>query len=98
MPVLEYIQSLPTASISLQLLSFKDLFLAIYSSISRVSSVARLGPSLQEQRDSIVLHLQSLEKQARVGNMRGYLQIPLFPEDPELCLVRTLITYFNKVS
>ena len=45
-PVLAYVRSLPTASISLQQLSFKTLFLTIYSSISRVSSVARLGPSL----------------------------------------------------
>ena len=96
-PVLAYVQSLPTDSISLQLLTFKALFLTIYSSISRVSSVARLGPSLQEHRDSVVLHFVSLEKQARVGNTRGYLQIPRFSEDPELCPVRTLTTYFNQV-
>ena len=90
-PVLAYVQSLPT-------LTFKTLFLTIYSSISRVSSVARLGPSLQEHRDSVVLHFVSLEKQARVGNTRGYLQIPHFPEDPELCPVRALVTYFNKVT
>ena len=97
-PVLAYVQSLPTDSISLQLLTFKALFLTIYSSISRVSSVARLGPSLQEHRDSVVLHFVSLEKQARVGNTRGYLQIPRFSEDPELCPVRTLTTYFNQVT
>ena len=77
-PVLAYVQSLHTASISLQLLSFKAQFLNVYSSISRVSSVAYLGPSLLEQRDSVVLHFVSLEKQARVGNMRGYLQILKF--------------------
>ena len=92
------VQSLPTTNISLQLLSFKALFLTVYSSISRVSSVARLGPSLQEHRDSVVLHFISLEKQARVGNTRGYLQIPSFGEDPELCPVRALVTYFNKVT
>ena len=97
-PVLAYVQSLPTTNISLQLLSFKTLFLTVYSSISRVSSVARLGPSLQEHRDSVVLHFISLEKQARVGNTRGYLQIPSFGEDPELCPVRALVTYFNKVT
>lgn len=96
-PVLEYVRSLPTATISLQLLSFKTLFLTIYSSISRVSSIARLGPTLVEHRDSVVLHLFTLEKQARVGNIRGFLQIPNF-EDPELCPVRTISTYFNKVS
>ena len=36
-PVLAYVQSLHTASISLQLLSFKALFLTVYSSISGVS-------------------------------------------------------------
>ena len=96
-PVLAYVRSLPTANISLKQLSLKTLFLTIYSSISRVSSVARLGPSLQEHRDSVVLHFVSLEKQARAGNTRGYLQIPSF-EDPELCPVRAIVTYFNKVT
>ena len=97
-PVLAYIQSLPTANLSLQLLSFKALFLTIYSSISRVSSMAHLAPSYQETRDSAILHLQSLEKQARAGKVRGFFQIPKFPEDPELCPVRTLSIYFSKVK
>ena len=58
--VLAYIRSLPTATISLQLLSFKALFLTIYSSISRVSSMARLAPTLQATRDSVILHLVQL--------------------------------------
>ena len=61
-PVLVHIRSLPTASISLQLLSYKALFLAIYSSISRVSSMARLSPLFQETRDSAILYLVALEK------------------------------------
>ena len=52
-PVLAYVQSLHTASISLQLLSFKTLFLNVYSSIFRVSSMGRLAPSLQETRKAI---------------------------------------------
>ena len=82
-PVLAYVQSLHTASISLHLLSFKALFLTVYSSISRVSCVGRLGPSLLE-----------LEEQARAGNVRGYLEILVFPEDPDLCPVRTLTAIF----
>ena len=62
-PVLAYVQSLHTASISLHLLSFKALFLTVYSSISRVSCIACLGSSLQEQRDSVVLYFVSLEGQ-----------------------------------
>ena len=50
-----------------------------------------------EQRDSVVLHAVSLEEQVRAGNVRGYLQIPDFPEDPDLCPVRTLTAYFRKV-
>ena len=97
-PVLAYIQSLPTANISLQLLSFKALFLTIYSSISRVSSMACLAPSLEETRDSAFLYLVSLEKQAKAGKVRGFFQIPKFPEDPELCQVQTLSMYFSKVK
>ena len=59
--------------------------------------MARFGLSLLEQRDSVVLHFVSLEKQARAGNVRGYLQIPKFIEDLELCPVKTLTAYFNKV-
>ena len=96
-PVMAYIKSLPTASISLQLLSFKALFLAIYSSISRVSSMSRLAPSLEETRDSAILHLLSLEKQSRQKRICGFFQIPKFFEDKELCPVLTLQTYFSKV-
>ena len=92
-----YIKSLPTAFISLQLLSFKALFLAIYSSISRVSSMYRLAPSLEETRDSAILHWVSLEKQSRQKRIRGHFQIPRFFEDQELCPVLTLQTYFDKV-
>ena len=59
--------------------------------------MAHLAPSLEETRGSVVIHLVSLEKQVRVGKVRGFFQIPKFPEDPELCPVQTLTTYFNKV-
>ena len=77
-PVLNYIRSLPTATVSLHLLSFKALFLTIYSSIYRVSSMARLAPNLEETRDSTILHLLSLEKQSREGRIWGFFQIPRF--------------------
>ena len=96
-PVLAYVRSLPTASIPLKLLSFKTLLPVIYSSISRVSSMARLTPSLEETRDSVILKLVSLEKQAREGRVRGFFQVPKFTEDPELCPVWALSIYFNKV-
>ena len=54
-PVLAYVQSLHTASISLHLLSSIALFLTVHSSISRVSCGAHLGSPLLEQRDSVVL-------------------------------------------
>ena len=49
--------------------------------------MARMAPSLKETRDSAILKLVSLEKQAREGRVRGFFQIPKFPEDPELCPV-----------
>ena len=96
-PVLAYMRSLNTHTISLQLLAYKALFLTVYSNICRVSSMARLGPTLTEHRDSVVLHLVDLEKQARHGRVRGFFQIPRFSEDPQLCPVVTLVAYFNKV-
>ena len=97
-PVLAYARSLPTASIPLKLLSFKTLLLVIYSSISRVSSMARLAPSLQETRDAAVLTLQSLEKQSREKHIRGHFQIPRFKDDIELCPVFALTRYYSKVK
>ena len=97
-PVLAYIRSLPTATIPLQLLSYKALFLAINSSISRVSSMARLAPSLEEIRNAAILTLQSLEKQSREGRTRGYFQIPRFVEDIDLCPVYSLSVYYSKVK
>lgn len=96
-PVLTYMRSLNTHTISLQLLAYKALFMTVYSNICRVSSMARLGPTLTEHRDSVVLHLVDLEKQARHGRVRGFFQIPRFSEDPQLCPVVTLVAYFNKV-
>ena len=60
--------------------------------------MARMALSLEETRDSAILKLVSLEKQAREGRVRGFFQVPEFHEDPELCLVRALSTYFNKVT
>ena len=59
LPVLAYVHSLPTASISLKLRFFHTLFLTIYSSISRVSSMARMALSLEETRNSAILTLLS---------------------------------------
>ena len=60
--------------------------------------MARLAPSLEETRDSAILKLVSLEKQAREGRVRGFFQIPKFPEDPELCQVWALTAYFNMLT
>ena len=59
--------------------------------------MARLAPSLEETRDSGILHLLSLEKQSREGRIHGFFQIPKFLEDKELCPVLALKTYFSKV-
>ena len=52
--VLEYVAGLePLSLLSLKLLTFKTLFLMSFCTISRVSSVARLGSAVQEGRVSI---------------------------------------------
>ena len=96
-PVLVHLSTQPTDCLSLKQLTLKTLFLTVYSSLSRVSSIARLGPSITVHQESAVLSFTTLEKQGRVGHTRGYLQIPTFPDDPELCPVRTLVAYREKV-
>ena len=95
-PVLSFI-SCDNSTLSLQQLTKKALLLIIYSTFSRVSSVARLGPTVTEKLDHVILHLFTLEKQGRPGNVRGYIPIPKF-EDPLLCPARTIIYYVDKAS
>ena len=95
-PVLRFI-SCDNSSLSLQQLTKKALLLIIYSTFSRMSSVARLGPTVTENIDHVILHLFTLEKQARPGNVRGYIPIPKF-EDPLLCPARTILYYIDKAS
>ena len=52
----------PNENLSFKLLSYKTLILTIYSTLSRVSSIAALGPTVTENRDHVVLHLHYLEK------------------------------------
>ena len=52
-PVLNYIANLePLSSLSLKALTMKTFFLICFSTLSRVSSVARLGPAVKESRVS----------------------------------------------
>ena len=113
--VFSFLQSLPAnEDLDLKLLSYKTLFLLTSSTISRLSSLSRLGPDLRifkvrfvmfpfaifkshYLQDHVVLSLSALEKQARPGHIRGYLQVHRFPEDPSLCPVAALTTYCDQV-
>lgn len=69
MPVLAYVESL-------HLLFFKALFLTVYSSISRVNSMACLAPPLQVIGDSVVLHLEVRSVNFDLSNyILMYLQV-----------------------
>ena len=96
------------------MLSMKTLFLLIVSSLSRVSSVARLGPDLLVYKvrinkyfipylfflfkDHVIINLTTLEKQSRPGNIRGYLRIQSFTDDDCLCPMAALVEYDKRVS
>ena len=112
--VFTYIARLPTnEALTLKQLTFKTLFLLTSSTISRLSSVGRLGPQLLVYevimiklavthvysyfQDHCVLSLTSLEKQGRPGSVRGYLRIQRFNEDPLLCPVAALVEYDRQV-
>ena len=96
--LLKYVKKLPpNECLPFKMLSYKTLLLTIYSTLSRVSSIARLGPHITENRDHVVLHLLHLEKQSRPGHVRGYIPIEKFSEDPSLCPVAAIIEYHAKV-
>ena len=98
-PVLQYISELPANNLlSLKLLTKKTLLSTIYDSLSRVSSISRLGPVVSEHRDHVITHLHHLEKQARPGSVRGFIPIRKFPEDLHLCPAAALLEYCTRVS
>ena len=109
-----YIKQLPpNEELSLKQLSQKALFLLISACIFRVSSVSSLGPTVkvfevssrfnwlcthQLFQDHCIIDLLSLEKHSRSSNVRGYLSVKKFHEDPSLCPVEALVSYSNKVT
>ena len=96
--VFDYISGLPhNSQLSLKVLSHKTLILLIYSTLSRVSSLQRIGPDIVENRDSLILHLHSIEKQGRPGKLRGYIAVEKFNEDSHLCPVAAIVEYKSRV-
>ena len=86
-PVLNYVASLePLNSLSLKLLTYKTIFLLITSTISRVSSIARLGAEVEEGIDCLIIPLLKLEKQGRPSNVRGWVQVQKFADQPSKSL------------
>ena len=59
--------------------------------------MARLGPAVEKHRDHVVLHLHTLEKQARPGNIRGYLAVQFF-DNRALCPATAILDYSTRVS
>ena len=57
-PVLRYVANLePLATLSLKMLSLKSAFLMSFSTLSRVSSLCRMGPNVQYGRVSIFYYI-----------------------------------------
>ena len=115
--VFSYLKSLPNnCDLSLKQLSYKALFLLTLSSISRMSSAARLGSNLLVCKvryflfsisnhiltlllqDHCIINLVDLEKHSTTKNVRGYLRIQQFHDDPVLCPVSALVEYHSRVS
>jgi len=63
-----------------------------------MSSAARLGSNLLVCKDHCIINLVDLEKHSTTKNIRGYLRIQKFHDDPVLCPVSALVEYHNRVS
>ena len=66
-PVLQYVVTILGNNhlLTLKWLTFKTIFLIAFSSLSRVSTISRLGSSIEEYPDHLIVPILSLEKQAR---------------------------------
>ena len=74
--IFNYLSGLPgNRQLDLRTLSLKTLLLTIYSTLSRVSSIARLSSDIGEHRGHIVLHLHALGKQSKPEKLRVYVNI-----------------------
>ena len=74
--IFDYLSGLPgNQHLDLKTLSLKTLLLTIYSTLFRVSSMARLIPDISEHRDHVVLHLHALGKQSKPEKLRVYVNI-----------------------
>ena len=66
-PVLEYVATIlgNNEHLTLKWLTMKTIFLIAFSSLSRVSTISRLGSSIELHPANIIVPIMSLEKQAR---------------------------------
>ena len=74
--VLTYVKQIlgNNSFLSLRLLTLKTLFLLSFSSLSRVSTICRLSPDIEQHRGHLIIPLVALEKQAR-GTMLIHFMI-----------------------
>ena len=66
-PVLQYVATVLGNNdvLTLKWLAFKTAFLIAFSSLSRVSTLSRLGSAVSDYPEHIIIPILSLEKQAR---------------------------------
>ena len=66
-PVLQYVATVLGNNnlLTLKWLTFKTVFLIAFSSLSRVSTLSRLGSAVSEYPEHIIIPILTLEKQAR---------------------------------
>ena len=104
----------PLDSLNLKMLTYKAFFLVSNCTLSRMSSVAKLMSEVEKSKvftmklislylpcifqDCVIVPFCELEKQARPGNVRGWVQIHRFAECPALDPVAVLEAYLLRVS
>ena len=65
---------------------------------SRASSVAALGPEFQVTEDEVILKLKDIEKNSRVGKVRGEIRCPNGDNHPPLSLNVYLMAYMARTN
>ena len=75
-----------------------EFFKELIDCICRASSVAALGPRFQILEDQVNFQLKDIEKNSRVGKVRGEIKCPNGAEHPPLSLASYLPAYMDRTK
>ena len=99
--VLDFLRELtPLRKLTIRELTAKCVMLLLLVSAQRVQTLTTLKTKdmfVSKDKNTVVFRISQVLKHSRKGSL-GTIVLSAFPEDPRLCIVRTLLFYLDKTS